>query len=265
MLLISGKLTSELAGAAERPVRFIVAAVLCSLAVLSAVPIIAADEPHPLVVLVERNPWLMIIGSDSPTFALYADGLVIFRRPDSTEYSSIRLDEANRRDLVAQIAPEAIATLHESYSASEWTDQPTNELHVWTAGAHKAVSVYGALRREATARAQSPEFFVRAFDVITKFGPEASPWMPSQIEVLISPYEHSPEEPLPWPDDWPGFEHAQPRGADGLYQLFLPAKEFGRLRRLLEELKPKQAVALNDRKWSVSYRLGLPREDAWAR
>jgi hypothetical protein len=246
-------------------VKFIVASVLVFVAALGAVPTMAADEPQPLVVLVERNPWLMIIGSDSPTFALYADGLVIFRKPDSAEYLSVRLDETKRRDLVTQIAAEAIAGLRESYSASEWTDQPTNELHVWATGAHKTVSVYGALRREATARAKSPESFLHAFDVITKFGPEASPWMPSQIEVLIWPYEHSPEEPLPWPDVWPSFEHAQPRGADGLHQIFLPAKEFGRLQTLLGDLKPKQAVQFNNRKWAVSYRLGLPREDAWAR
>jgi hypothetical protein len=225
----------------------------------------AEDHAPPFVVLVERNPWLMIIGSDSPTFALYADGLVIFRKSDSADYLSVRLDESERTDLVAQIAPGAIAGLSEAYAASEWTDQPTNELHVWATGAHKTVSVYGALRREPTARAKTPEPFLHAFDVITKFGPEASPWMPSQIEVLIWPYEHSPEEPLPWPDGWPGFEHARPRGTDGLHQLFLPAEEFGSLKRLLGELKPKQAVRFNDRKWSVSYRLGLPREDAWAR
>jgi hypothetical protein len=34
---------------------------------------------EPLVLLTEYNPWAMAIASDTPTFALYADGTVICR------------------------------------------------------------------------------------------------------------------------------------------------------------------------------------------
>ena len=223
----------------------------------------AATESQPSVVLVERNPWLMVIGSDSPSFALYSDGLVIFRDTESPEYRSTRLSEAKRKELLAEIAPDALLQLEESYTASEWTDQPTSELHVWVDGRHKAVSVYGALPREPGARAATPAAFLRAYDAIVRFSPEAPSWIPEEIEVLIWPYEYSPETPVPWPDGWPRFEAARPRGAERLHQVMLPAPELGRLQQLLKELKPKQAVELDKRKWAISYRFPLPREEQW--
>ena len=36
-------------------------------------------EPRPLVVLLEFDPWQMVIGSDVPTFVLYDDGTIIYR------------------------------------------------------------------------------------------------------------------------------------------------------------------------------------------
>ena len=40
----------------------------------------------PLVVLIETNPWLWVLGSDSPIFALYDDGLVIFTKKEGAFY-----------------------------------------------------------------------------------------------------------------------------------------------------------------------------------
>ncbi len=259
--------------AAERPIRYaagrtvrLIAKLLILLsAALAAVPMSAAEDPTPLVVLIERNPWLMVIGADSPTFALYSDGLVVFRKADSSQYLSVRLDDDSQKDLIRKIAPGSVAELREFYAASQWSDQPTNELHVWSDGVRKTVSVYGSLRREETARAKSPKAFLDAFDVITRFSPDSSPWMPDQIEVLIWPSANSPEEPLPWPDGWPPFEKAKPMGAGGLHQVLLPASEFVRLEQLLKQLKPRKAVQFDGRKWAISYRLPFPGEDTWVR
>ena len=35
---------------------------------------------QPIVVLVETDPWLMVIGSDVPTFALYENGQIITKK-----------------------------------------------------------------------------------------------------------------------------------------------------------------------------------------
>lgn len=228
-----------------------------------------AHAVEPRVVLLERDPWRLVIGSDSPTFVLYSDGLAIFRASDPASspsgYLSTRLSKVQYQALVSSISPEALVDLAASYTASLSTDQPSNELHVWVNGRRKSVSVYGALRRDPEARSKVPTQFLRAFDTLTKFSADAGPWLPDFIEVLIWPYEYSPEEPLPWPQGWPPFEKARPRGREGLHQVFLGAEHFGSLLQLLNSLKPKQAVRLGDRKWSISYRLPLPQEHSWAR
>jgi hypothetical protein len=46
--------------------------------------------------------------------------------------------------------------------------------------------------------------------------------------------------------------------SDRLYSLYLDKKQLEELRRLLSSLKKKQAVEVNGRKFSVSYRLPFP-------
>jgi hypothetical protein len=47
---------------------------------------------QPLVLLTEYNPWAMVIGSDSPTFALYGNGTVIWRAEGrSGKYMTVAL------------------------------------------------------------------------------------------------------------------------------------------------------------------------------
>ena len=103
--------------------------IILLLAALAAVPTSASEQPQPSVVLVERNPWLMVIGSDSPTFVLYSDGLVIFRNAESSAYLSAHLTEVQHRKLLARIAPESLLELGESYSASECS--PSGEVEHW--------------------------------------------------------------------------------------------------------------------------------------
>ena len=35
---------------------------------------------QPIVVLIETDPWLMVIGSDVPTFSLYENGQIIYKK-----------------------------------------------------------------------------------------------------------------------------------------------------------------------------------------
>jgi hypothetical protein len=50
----------------------------------TAHPAFKGTGTEPLVLLTEYNPWAMAIGSDTPTFALYADGTVIYWQGDRT-------------------------------------------------------------------------------------------------------------------------------------------------------------------------------------
>ena len=231
------------------------------------------EQPGPLVVLIERNPWLTVVGSDSPTFALYSNGLVIFR-DESYAYHSVHLDAQQKNALLAEITPESIMDLREHYETVFAFDLPTNELNVWVDGKRKRVDVYGVLRSDingrrsdewATSVDKPPAAYLRAFDAIVNFAPEASAWLPDRIEVMIWPFEYSREEPLALPADWPPFESSERAIGSDLRRLYLPAAEFPRLQRLIKEMNPGQAVEFGGRKWAIAYRFPFPNESAWMR
>jgi hypothetical protein len=229
-------------------------------------PMSAYANDKPIVVLIERDPWLMVLGSDSPTVALYSDGEFIVKKTDGSGYVHSFLSIDARQTLLSKLELESLSRLENSYTVSEWTDQPTNELHLWVGGQYKSISVYGNIRAEAEARAKTPLPFIRAFDSLTASTPStATLWLPPLIEVLIWPYEHSPEEPLAWPSEWPQFEQARPRGSHGLYQLLLPSEQYPRLIELLRTLKTKQAIRFADRKWTIAYRIPFPHESDWSK
>ena len=55
----------------------------------------ASAVPHPLIVMLSSDPWLTVIGSDSPALALYSDGTVIFRT--HIGFESTKLDQNQLR------------------------------------------------------------------------------------------------------------------------------------------------------------------------
>jgi hypothetical protein len=214
--------------------------------------------------LVERDPWLMVIGSDSPSFAMYSDGTVIYRGSDGRTLSEVHLTAEARQSFLESLRLKELDELEATYKVSDWTDQPTNELFRWVAGRRTAISVYGPLRKDDQARGKAPRAYLKVFDAITHFDPEgARPWQPPTVEVLIWPYEYSPETPLPWPSHWPSFEQAVARGASGLHQIILPGRELSSVERLISNLREKQAILLADRKWAIAFRLPFPSEERW--
>src|SRR5438105_1046835 len=74
--------------------------------------------PQPLLVLWESSPWRMVIGSDTPTFAFYSDGRVIYQRhtrrrlpPGVSPYLSAVLGRAEWERLLASVTPAALRRL----------------------------------------------------------------------------------------------------------------------------------------------------------
>jgi hypothetical protein len=249
-----------------------------------------ADEqaPRPLLTLVEYNPWLMVIGSDSPTFALYDDGTVIFRkRVGEKEWmlQSTKLDPGELEAFTGSVPLKELSELPKSdYAASSATDQPTTALYTWRDGKRNTVSVYGNVRagierarREAAKKHPSeddmldfrdedvPRPFLQAIERLVQFDhARARRWLPREIEVMISPYEYAPDESLPWPKGWPGLQDPKTRRRSSTdYSLYLASTELDALRKFLWSRREKQAVLIDGKKWSVSYRMPFPCESAW--
>lgn len=216
----------------------------------------------PLIILVETNPWLEVIGSDSPSFALYEKGEVIFLRQDSG-YLSVRLDENERKSLIDSLSlGKKFYELHDYYEVFRRTDQPTTMLYVRDEDKTKKIAVYGRIRGDAPARSKTPQAFLKVFDKLVSYqNSRATPWMPEKIEVMVWPFDHSRAEPLPWPKSWPDVnDPTTKRMSQQGYSIYLDSRYFDDLRRLLATLKEGQAVLINGKKWAISYRFPFPHE-----
>jgi hypothetical protein len=222
-------------------------------------------ENWPRIMLFSTNPWLEVMGSDSPSFALYENGLVIFRaQTKGAPFLSALLSPEDTTELFKRLRPDPDFFKLPDYIEADQlkTDQPTNAISLRHGNSFKSVRVYGNLRANQPARAAAPKVFVDLFDRITSYSNEqATPWQPNFIEVMLWPFEGSALNPVPWPSQWPGLQDSRTRrrGADS-YSVYLPSEHFPELKELLRSMNSGQSIRLGGRKWAISYRLPFPHE-----
>ena len=218
---------------------------------------------QPIVVLVETNPWLMVIGSDVPTFALYENGQIIYKKVVNKKwkYFEVSNDRETTQKIIKSFGiTDSLMNQTDYIEASNWTDQPTNIL-LLNFDNLRQISVYGSLaEKKSEARKNTPKDFVTVYDNIKKFeNKKAQDWLPDNIEIMLTDYNHSPEEPKEWPENWSNLEsESTVKRSESLYSLYLPKESFEDFKKLISGLKEKQAVEINGKKFSVSYRLPFP-------
>ena len=218
---------------------------------------------QPIVVLVETNPWLMVIGSDVPTFALYENGQIIYKKvvKKKWKYFEVTNDQETTQKIIKSFGiTDSLMNQQNYVEASSWTDQPTNIL-LLNFDTAKQISVYGNLdKKDKETRKQTPKDFLTVYDNIKKFeSKKAKEWLPDNIEIMLTDYSHSPEKPIEWPENWPNLEsESTVERSESLYSLYLPKENFEDFIELISNLKEKQAVEINGKKFSVSYRLPYP-------
>lgn len=218
------------------------------------------EEPFPEIVLLELDPWVKVLGSESPRFALYSDGQVIYRTKGG--FRSVRLSEAQVRSIQSSLFAANSPTLSGRYNVVEATDQPDSSLLLY-GNPSVFLNVYGSLDDEqVTSRLPPP--VAKAFDTIRSFDSDRSvPWMPAQIEVMITPYEYAPEPSIRWKEEWPDLSAPTTIKRGDSYSLFLASSEVPALNEFLAQKNERGAVEINGRKWSLSYRIPFPRERLW--
>ncbi len=232
---------------------------------LSPLPQAFGTPPQPLVLLYIRDPWRMVIGSDSPHFALYDSGLVIYasgeKEPEKAFLSKLLSRSEFKELLTALDLERRLAGLDgKTINASTATDQPRNRLCYWVNGELRAVEVYGSLHASKPEREEVPKHFLEVFDFLSQFRTKgAKTWLPPKIEVLIWPFDNSGESPKPWPKGWPGLDDpATKKRGDKGYSLFLESRLFSDFLNLGQSMRSGQAVLIGDKKWAVSYRIPFP-------
>ncbi|WP_166332212.1 hypothetical protein [Sphingobacterium chungjuense] len=218
---------------------------------------------EPKVVLIETDPWLMVIGSDVPTFALYENGQVIYRKvvDDEYQYFEIKYDRTQTQSVISSFGiTDSLMLQSEVIEASLATDQPSNIL-LLNFDTLAQLEVYGNLRNlKGEARKRTPKDFLKVYDNILKFEDAAAvTWLPDSIEVMATNYDYSPEEPLKWNEAWNDLNSSSTiKHSSGLYSIFLDRKDFDEVVKLIENLKEKQGVEINGKKYSLNYRLPFP-------
>jgi hypothetical protein len=239
-------------------------ATLCIPSISHAATATPEPSPKPLFVLTEYDPWRMVIGSDSPTFALYDNGLVIYVGEDSEgnpAYLSTQLDTKVFNKLrEALTADKEFFALDSYYDIALKTDQPTSTIVAWDKdGTAKKVGVYGDLRDDDEARDQTPKAFLTLFDAATAFtDPDATEWLPEKFEVMI--WEYDTSGATRWPNQWPDLDDPTTVKRDQVYSIYVDASELPTYRKLAENAT---AVRIDGKTWAFSMRFPFPNEDLW--
>ncbi len=224
------------------------------------------DQEHCLVLFYRMDPWLMVVGSDSPVFALYDNGNAIFHPKKSKTgqlYDSVTLSSTEQKELLHLLS--GLAQVKDSYRLCESTDQPTSHLFLKIPPLEKSIQIYGNLestkKAVIDAKMRLPSNVVTAFERLSNFQHDrSSPWLPKFIEVMVWPFEYSKDTPVAWPSNWPDMNESHTKKRGDSYSIFLPSADLNKLQDLLKQRKPTTAVLINGKKWAVSYRFPFPDE-----
>lgn len=228
----------------------------------------AQTAGNPIVILVESDPWLSVIGSDSPSFALYDNRRVIFKHitPDNkAEYRYVDLPEADYESLLSAFElNENLAELENDYDLTTSTDETTQQIYLKLSNGIKAFRIFGSLKQEED-RAKAPQEIVALFDRIVAFeASHSQKWLPDKIEVMLWPYEYAPEPSILWPTKWPDLMHAETKKREhGAYSIYIASEHLDEVKTFLSSRREKGAIEVNGKKWAASIRLPFPQEQLW--
>jgi hypothetical protein len=230
--------------------------------------------PAPLLVLMTDNPWAMVIGSDTPRLVAYEDGTVIFAQ-DQNKIPGIwvaKLSEERLSQLLDIARPLLkLPGLKRHYDiALGVTDQPTTRVFVADKGVTKVVGVYGLSSRGRSwpeireGEEAPPQEFMKAHKALCDYSaPDAKPWVPPFIEVMLWDYSYAPEASIIWPTKWPKLDSPRTwkRGDD--YSVFLDGTELQPLKDFLATGTEKGAVEVEGKKFAAAFRFTYPSEPVW--
>ncbi len=218
-------------------------------------------QPEPIVVLIQYDPWAMVIGSDSPIFVLYDDGTAIYRR--GAAHYAVHLSPSELQAFLAKLRPNRLGDSR-SIELSDSTDQPSTSIYVKVGSTSSRVSIYGSLRSPEI-KGALPIEVADIYETLSTFERQGGvPWLPNAVEVMIWPYEYAPETSINWPEGWPDTLHPLARQRGDGYSIYLPATDYQALRDFLSTRRERGAVLINGRKWAVSFRLPFPKEARWS-
>jgi len=230
--------------------------------------------PKPVAVFTEFNPWLMVIGSDTPRVAIYENGDVIFAKKvgEGYAYHSIKLSPVQLQELEARwqsVFP--VVPPKDGYDVSHATDQATASFFLRHGGQIFRTSVYGwSCRGGVNAPAQlkpeerPPAALADAHKTFCSLDfPDSKEWVPKYLEVMLWDYSYAPDPSIAWPKKWPDLKSERAMRRGEAWSIFLNGSQLAELRAFLKERANRGAVELGGKKWSADFRYTFPSEPMW--
>jgi len=260
----------------------LIAAALLILLCLSAhaLEIDPFKGPKPIAVLIQTDPWLMVIGSDTPMVTIYDNGQIVYLKREKEKPPVLLAKQLPTNELAAVRKK---LTSFGDYSklkryydlAPHVTDLPETKIYLAPDDGNLVSTVYGLMVPDTHLPAYStfggggkpdklPEIIKDLHCYLTSFDfADAKPWEPPYVEAMVWGYDYAPDESIHWPKDWPGLDSPNTLKRGDSYSIFLPGKELPKLREFLKTQKEKGAVEIGGKKWAVSIRYAFPSESVW--
>ena len=236
--------------------------------------------PKPIAALIQTDPWLMVIGSDTPMVTIYDDGQVVYLKREKEKPPVLYAKQLDTNELA--IVQKKLASFGD-YSklkryydlAPQVTDLPETKIYLSPDNGNFVTTVYGRMVADTRLPAYStfgekrkpdklPKPIKDLHSYLTSLNfTDAKPWEPPYIEVMVWGYDYAPDETIHWPKNWPGLDSPSTLKRGDAYSIFLPGKELSELRDFLKTQKEKGAVEIGGKKWAVSIRYTFPSEPVW--
>lgn len=231
------------------------------------------EGPEPLLVVVEFDPWSMVLGADSPRVAIYENGDAIFLGMEGKNpaYRFKRLTVQELENVRQQAGKVFRGTkLKQHYYMRDGTDQPMAEFYFHDASGYVAIEVVGL-----TCKPSKPAPWDKVVtpppralldlnvSLCSLNFPGSDKWSPPYAEVMMWDYNYAPGTSVPWPKNWPGLDSSRTirRGED--YSIFMDGGMLPQLNAFDQGIPQKSAVAIGGKKMSISIRLPFPSEPVW--
>ncbi|EMR03420.1 hypothetical protein [Cesiribacter andamanensis] len=218
---------------------------------------------QPLLVLTELDPGLRVPGSDVPSFALYDSGHIIYRQQQKggVRYYQTQLAQEQLQELIGSlgISNELLELPQPPSPVSRRRPLRQTELYI-NLDTTVVKQVSGNLRQDERARKAAPPAFLRVYDKLVAYADEqALEWVPEKIEVLFTDALKPPRKTLKWPAHWPTLKSPDTIWrSEKLYSVYLDKAHYAEFLELMQQLDDSQAVEVNGKTFTVSYRLPFP-------
>lgn len=265
-------------------------------------PVTYGPHTEIVAILLGTNPWLTVIGSDTPRVAVYADGTVVYlaKLPGQSKWTYLEtvLAENELEALKQKLGPtEEFMALEGFYDlAPNITDQPRTKIYLSDGTHTEAVSIrsYSSRAEREEAQQEWPEAtwpevyeqlgeFDRVYDILTSLrGADAREWEPQYVELYVcgtwsldewreqfKPGEgfglsEPYSDPQQWPEDWPAFDDPLTwQWSDNRYSLYVPGSALREVEAFFASKSTGGGVLIDGRVYCPSWRYVFPGEGTY--